>query len=157
METKDLYIWSHYRDSFLFASKLVDSVEVAKDITSEALTNIILLCRRSDAPNIEGDAKPYIKATIRNLVNNHNRKEKLKTELLQYEIIENPVDNLEIEDFYKILNKCSPSVIRIVKTKLDGLSTKQGAEELNIEESVYKMRWHRAKKELKKKFEYMNS
>jgi DNA-directed RNA polymerase specialized sigma24 family protein len=157
MEIKDLYIWSHYRESFLFASKLVESVEMAKDITSDALTNIILLCRSSNAPNLEQDAMPYIKRTIRNLVNNHNRREKLKIELLQHEVIQNPVDNLEIEDFYKILRKCSPSVIRIIETKLDGLSTREGAKELNIEESVYKMRWHRAKKELQKKFEYMNS
>ena len=91
------------------------------------------------------------------LFKNLKKREKVKIEFSDLDFIDFPVDRLETEDFYRVLSKCSPSLIRITKTKLDGLSTREGAEELNINESAYKTQWHRAKKELKKKFEYMIS
>lgn len=151
MENKDLYIWSHYSKSLKYANQLVDSPELAKDLTSDALINIILICRGENPPDIEPDASAYINATIKNLALNLKKREILKVELNENILIENPRDSMEIEDFYKTLYKCSPSVIRITKTKLEGLSTKEGARKLNINESAYKTQWHRAKKELKEK------
>lgn len=157
MDNQDLYIWSYYSKTLKLAVKLVDCVEMAKDVTSEALLNVIIMCRNEAPPDINNDAFPYIITTLRNLVHNIKKREKLKIELSDLDFIEFPVDRLETEDFYKILSKCSPSLIRITKTKLDGLTTREGAERLNINESAYKTQWHRAKKELQRKFQYINS
>lgn len=155
MNNQDLYIWSYYPKTLKLAIKLLGCVETAKDVTSEALTNVIIMCRSEAPPDIMQDPFPYISTSLRNLVHNIKRREKIKIEFSDLDFIDFPVDRLEIEDFYNILSKCSPSLIRITKTKLDGLSTREGAEELNINESAYKTQWHRAKKELKKKFEYI--
>jgi RNA polymerase sigma factor (sigma-70 family) len=157
MNNQDLHIWSYYHKTLKLAIKFIGCDETAKDITSDALTNVIIMCRSEAPPDIMHDPFPYICTSLRNLVLNIKKREKVKIEFSDLDFIDFPVDRLETEDFYRVLSKCPPSLIRITKTKLDGLSTREGADELNINESAYKTQWHRAKKELKKKFEYMIS
>ena len=76
MNNQDLHIWSYYHKTLKLAIKFIGCVETAKDITSDALINVIIMCRSEAPPDIMHDPFPYICTSLRNLV--HNIKTYLK-------------------------------------------------------------------------------
>jgi RNA polymerase sigma factor (sigma-70 family) len=152
----DFIIWSYYNKSISYAKKFVDCHYEAEDLVSDAFMKILLKNRSDNPPILGDDPAPYIKKTIRNLAIDLKRKEELKGKIDEFDIYSHGNENDMIDNLNEFLETCNPSIIKMVKTKLNGLSTKEAAELLNINESAYKTKWHRVKKILKENLKYID-
>lgn len=149
MIEKDLLIWSQYENSILYAKRFVDCHDEAEDLVSDAFVKILVKCRSNNPPAFGDNPTYYIRKTIKNLAIDLKRRKDLITKMDTNLINYHNEPPLLVERLNEVLDKCTPSVIKFIDTKLDGLSTKEAATMLNINESAYKTKWHRIKKTLK--------
>ena len=159
MENQDIQLWMHYADCMVYAKKFVNCKKDAEDLVSESIMKIMIKNRSENPPILGENPLPYIKNTIKNLAIDRKRRSNIIEETLDFSTLsENFLgirdkDNLEHEDFYKVINKFNPNIICLIETKLDGLSSREGAELMNMNEIAYNTLWFRVKKTLKQKFQ----
>lgn len=158
MENQDLQLWMHYAECMLYAKKFVKCKRDAEDLVSESLMKIMIKSRSENPPILGDNPLPYIKNTIKHLAIDNKRRTLMIGEVVDLSTLNENFfavqdkDNLECEDFYKIINKFNPNIISLIETKIEGLSSKEGAEKLNMNELAYNTLWFRVKKKLKQEF-----
>lgn len=159
MENRDLELWMHYAECMKYAKKFFNCKRDAEDLVSESLMKIMEKNRSENPPILGDNPLPYIKNTIKNLAIDKKRRIKIiengtdLSTLSENFLAVRDKDNLEYEDFYKVIQKFNPNIICLIETKLDGLSSREGAEVMNMNEIAYNTLWFRVKKTLKQKFQ----
>ena len=140
-----------------FLRRRLNSPQAVEDLVQDILLNVHR-ARHSFDPTLKFE--PWLMAISRNRMNDFLRSMKRKLETLVDEDkwvdrqAESEISQIEIEAFEKAMSKLTPDQKNIVTLlKLEGMSLKEAAAEMNMSESAVKVAAHRGYKALFKELE----